>query len=431
MLLKGGKLTRFDLLYLSLTPAALPLLLYKRARYGKYRESGPAMFGKTLSSEPVEIWRNGCVWVHAVSVGEVLAAKAMLPHLREKFESLPILLTTVTETGQAQAKDLPPELFDAVRYYPADFSWIVARFLDVFKPRVYIAMETELWPNALNMIHDRGAKLFVLNGKISDRSARSYNRVKSLFQRPLGGVSAFCMQTQNDADRISQLTGSSRNVFVTGNCKFDIPYAALSPVRAAELRRDCQIPPGAPVIVAGSTHPGEEAIMLETLKSLNSKNAVLLVVPRHPERFDEAWRIIKSSGLPALRLNTGEQVHSGPLRVVLIDRMRLLAELYGIATVAIVCGSFVPGIGGHNLLEAAAHGIPVFYGPHMEKQPDMVRILDQKGGIRTNAQDLTAKLNEIIADPEACTRLGEQARNAVTQNRGSASKNIEIISQFV
>lgn len=426
-------MTRFDLVYLGLSPLAVPLLLYKRVRYGKYRESMPGMFGRGIDREPREPWKNGCVWVHAVSVGEVLAAKAMLQPLRQKFPDLPILLTTVTETGQAQARSLPEGLVDAVRFYPADFSWVVQRFIEIYKPKVFIPMETELWPNALQMLGESGVKIFVLNGKISEKSGRQYMRVREILHKPLSQITAFCMQTEKDAERIVALTGTKKNVFVTGNCKFDIPYESLSPFRSGELRKQCGIATAEPVIVAGSTHPGEEEIVLNEFKRvLEQQPAVLAVVPRHPERFDEAWRIVSASGLPALRLNTRERtMPDEPPRVVLIDRMGLLSELYGIATLSLVCGSFVPGIGGHNLLEAAAHSVPVLFGPFADKQPDMVRILTNHGGFQVAPEKLGATMLHLLQNEGLRRGQGEKAREAVMQNRGSAQRNIEMISRYI
>lgn len=413
-----------------------PLLLYKALRRGKYHQSAPAMFGKQLHMENPGQWRRGCVWVHAVSVGEVVAARAILPLLREKFQTLPILLTTVTETGQAQANSLPAGLTDAVRYYPVDFSWIVRKFASVYKPRVFIPMETELWPNALRIFADYGASIFVLNGKISDNSYRNYSRLAWAFRGPLSGVSAFCMQTHIDAERMGVLCGSPDKVFVTGNCKFDVPAAEVSESLKEELRRLCGVNPGDQVIVAGSTHPGEEEIVLDAFRKVSGRHpqALLLLAPRHPERFAHVWEIVRGFGLSAQRLSdrTSCDGGGGAPRVILIDRMGILSRLYAVAQMAVVAGSFVEGIGGHNILEAAAHGVPVIYGPHMEKQPDMARLLDEKnGGTAVQADGLAECLCALLSEPALAAEKGERGRQAVMQNQGAARKNIEIISRFL
>jgi 3-deoxy-D-manno-octulosonic-acid transferase len=374
------------------------------------------------------------VWVHAVSYGETVAAKAMLPLLRERFKPLPILVTTVTETGQGLARSLVPSHADAARYYPADFSGIVRRFVEVYKPRVYIPMETEIWPNALTTIGDLGARIFMLNGRLSERSHRNYTRFASVFRGPLGRVTAFCMQTETDAQRMRDLCGRAERVFVTGNCKFDLDIPALSAEGRAELRAECAIAPSVPVIVVGSTHPGEEQIALEAVRRVRAviPSATMVLVPRHPERFAEVWAMLQGCGLPVRRISDGAVAGGTPPAVVLVDRMRMLVRLYGIADVAAVAGSFVDGIGGHNVLEAASQGVPVVYGPFMHKQPDMTRILDaDNGGTVVDGAGLGDALLALLKDPALAAAKGASGSEAVLRNRGSAARNMEILERFL
>lgn len=426
-------MTGYDLFYLALAPIAGPLLAYKAAVRGKYRESVPAMFGRLLAAEDQPFWSRGCVWVHAVSFGEVVAAKAMLPLLRQKF-NIPILLTTVTETGQAQARTAVPALADAARYYPADFSWIVRRFVDVYKPRVVMLMETELWPNSLRAFSDAGARVFVANGKISANSFTNYRRLRPLLREPLSRVNAWCMQTERDAERVRALCGAAAPVFATGNCKFDVPFPDVSPERAAELRRMCGLEEGRPVVVVGSTHPGEEEFVLGGVRRFppSCADAVTLLVPRHPERFGAVWKAIVDSGISAFRLSDGLRAGGEKPRLVLVDKMGLLAQLYAIADVAVVAGSFVSGIGGHNLLEAAYHGVPVIRGPHMEQQPDMVRILDAAdAAICSEGAALGETIVRLLDDASARREIGRRGREAVLANRGAAVRNMEIIERYL
>lgn len=424
-------ITPYDIFYLGLAPVAAPLLGWRALTRGKYRESAPGMFGRGLAGEDPAMWRNGCVWVHSVSVGETVAAKAMLPLLKARFPDLPLLVTTVTETGQALARSLVPDAADAARYYPADFSWVVRRFAATFKPRVFIPMETEIWPNALNMIADHGARIVMMNGRVGESSFRTYRRLKCAFRRPLGRVGAFCMQTEEDAVRMRELCGAPERVFVTGNCKFDARIPELSQEERTALRAEMGLENEAPVIVAGSTHPGEEEIILAAFDEARGTrpDAGLILVPRHPERFGKVWGLLQSSGHAARRLSDGAVAGgSGPARVVLVDRMGMLVRLYGIADVALVAGSFVPGIGGHNVLEAAAHGVPVVYGPHMEKQPELVRLLDsENGGTVSPAERLGGDILALLNDREAATAKGRLGREAVMRNRGSAARNMEIL----
>jgi 3-deoxy-D-manno-octulosonic-acid transferase len=428
--------TVYDFAYAAALPLALPVLLHRRLAHGKYRESLPGMFGRGLGAEDPARWRDGCVWVHAVSVGEVVAAQAMLPLLRERFSALPLLLTTVTETGQAQARRLPEGLTDAVRYFPADFSHVVRRFLATFKPRVFVTMETELWPNVLTLLGAAGTKAFVFNGKVGERSYKRYRLVAPVLRAPLRQVRAYCMQTPADAARISELCGDASRVFVTGNCKFDNAGRALAPGEAAALRGMCGLTGTERVIVVGSTHPGEEPIVFGAFEELRRScpNVVLILAPRHPERFDAVWALAQQRGLDGRRLSNDAKSSTfvRPGQWVLVDRMGVLASLYGIADVAVVAGSFVPGIGGHNLLEAAVHGIPVVFGPFAGNQPDMVRILcEGRGGVQVDPPRLCQVLSTLLSDDAERVRLGAAARAAVLDNTGSARRNMEIMERFL
>jgi len=423
----------YDLAYLTIAPAAAAMIGYKMWRKGKYRESAPAMLGMRLNREDPSQWSNGCVWVHAVSVGEVIAARAMLPLLREYFAPLPILLTTHTETGQATARSLPAGMTDAVRYYPMDFSWVVQNYVDVYKPKIFIPMETELWPNALDIISRSGAHIFTLNGKISDKSFRSYQKIGSIIRRPLSRITAFCVQTERDKQRISALLGSGDNVHVTGNCKFDVDLPQLDAGAKAALANELQLRWPSRLIVAGSTHPGEEEIVLNAMREVWKQypDIQLVLVPRHPERFSDVWSMLRQSGIPAIRISDNETSGAGHARIHLIDRMGILTRLYALAEVAIVAGSFTSGIGGHNILEPAAHGVPVIYGPDMKGQPDMARILSpEHGGTQSTPDQLGQSLNELLGDPDTARRNGMLGRDAFQSNQGSARRNMEIIAKY-
>ncbi len=423
----------YDLAYLTILPPAAAMVGYKMVRHGKYRESAPALIGLGLANEDPAPWQNGSVWVHAVSVGEVIAARAMLPLLRERFAPLPILLTTHTETGQAAARALPDGMADAVRYYPLDLSWIMRKYVKLYKPKVFIPMETELWPNALDIIAESGAKIFTLNGKISEKSFRSYKKLKGIIQRPLSRITAFCVQTDADRDRVADLLGSDKNVHVTGNCKFDVEIPILDYDAKAALAGELKLPWPTRLIVAGSTHPGEENIILDAFDAVrkNFPEAHIALVPRHPERFQEVWTLLKNRGVSARRVSDNATSGGADPHIHLIDCMGVLTKLYGLAEVAIVAGSFVNGIGGHNILEPAAHGVPVIYGPDMKGQRDMARILSpDNGGTIATPASLGAAINHLLGNPSIALENGTRGRNAYEANRGSASRNMKIINKY-
>jgi 3-deoxy-D-manno-octulosonic-acid transferase len=424
---------RFDLAYMSIMPLAGAMMAYKMWRKKKYRESAPAMLGLRLKDEDPEPWENGCVWVHAVSVGEVIAARAMLPLLREHFAPLPILLTTHTETGQAAARARPAGMADAVRYYPLDFSWIVQHYVDLFKPKVFIPMETELWPNALDILAKSGARIFTLNGKISEKSYKSYQRLGGLIRRPLSRITAFCVQTEMDGQRIAHLLGKAENIHVTGNCKFDVDFPVVDDEAKVRVAQELEMAWPGRWIIAGSTHQGEEQILLRAMAEVWEKlpTVQLALVPRHPERFQEVWNLLVQSGIPAMRASDGARTKEAAPRVQLIDKMGVLTRLYALGEVAVVAGSFVPGIGGHNLLEAAAQAVPVVYGPYMKSQPDMARILStENGGTVAAPENLGAALLDLLKSPADSKTKGEAGKKAYEANRGSALRNMEIIRQY-
>jgi 3-deoxy-D-manno-octulosonic-acid transferase len=423
----------YDVAYLTITPPAAAMLGYKMLRHGKYKESAPAMLGQRLQEEDPALWANGCVWVHGVSVGEVIAARAMLPLLRQHFAPLPILLTTHTETGQATANSLPAGMADAIRYYPLDFSWLIRKYVNVYKPRVFIPMETELWPNALDIVSRSGAQIFTLNGKMSENSFNNYQKIGKLIRKPLSRITAFCVQTEADANRIGTLLGHRNNIHVTGNCKFDVEIPTLNATEKAALATELGLPWPARYVVAGSTHPGEEEIILAAFSQAVRQfpDLRLIIVPRHPERFNDVWNLLQQHPFPACRVSTGATTGSGEQQVHLVDRMGLLTRLYALSQIAIVAGSFAPGIGGHNILEPAAHAVPVIYGPHMKSQPDMVRILSQEnGGTCSSSQSLGDDLVALLTDPAAAAAKGAAGQLAYLSNRGSALRNMEVIAQY-
>lgn len=425
----------YDMAYLAASPLAAPVLAWRRLRHGKYRESMPGMFGRQLDGENPARWQQGSVWVHAVSVGEVIATRPVLPLLRERFPGLPLLLTTVTETGQAQAKRLGPDGPDEVRYFPADFSWVVDRFARVYRPRIFVTMETEFWPNAMNRFRGHGARLFVFNGKLSERSCRRYQRFSWAFREPLSGVSAFCMQTADDAARLRGLgIVEPDRIRVTGNCKFDADIPRLTPAGRTELLAQLGLRDGRQVVVFGSTHPGEEEVAMKAMDEVwrASPDAAMILVPRHPERFAEVWGALQRSGIAARRLSTDDGTGDGEPRVVLVDKMGLLVSLYGVSTVSVVAGSLVPGIGGHNLLEAAAQGVPVIHGPYMHSQPEILRAMDAAGAsVMVEPENLGTELAALIVDETRRAELGRRGLEAVEANRGAARRCLEVMEEYL
>lgn len=427
--------TRYDVAYYALSPLGIPYLAWRWMRRGKYRESSRGMLGRELPEASArERFANGSVWMHAVSVGEVAAARAVEPGLRRLFPDLPFVVSTITETGQAAARrDIPHA--EAHTFFPADLSWNVQKFLDAYRPRYVMLLETELWPNFLTMARRCGARIFLLNGRLSDRSFPRYRMGRGLLAPVFDSISGVCVQTEQDRRRFAELGIDEARIAVTGNCKFDLDVPLLSPEQRSERRRELGLSVTSPVIVAGSTHEGEETLILDAFESARgaADGLSLILAPRHPERFADAARLARSRGYRVrLASETPSASHAEPSpEVVILDRMGVLAQTYGLGDVAIVAGSF-GSTGGHNLLEAAAHAVPVVYGPNMKNQRELAAQFKAAGaGTQVDAAGLAPALARLLRDAELRRREGEKAYQVLRANQGSAQRCIEALEEWI
>ncbi len=421
----------WDCLYAAALPAYAPVIAYKRARHGKYRESLPAMLGKRLPEIPAEPGVFRC-WLHSVSVGETVAAGALYHELRRRNIRWKYLSTTTTETGQQQAlKSLATA--EAHAYAPADFSWIVRRFLDAYKPSMLVLLETELWPNLLTECGRRGIPVFLANGKLSAGSAIRYRQLAPFLRPALGSIRLFLMQTDTFAERMAGVLGSDEGIHVTGNVKFDALPPTLSHKERADLRRSWAVEDHEVVLIAGSTHEGEEILVCEVYKELRGRGLPvrLVIAPRHPERFGDVAAILRDEFDSVHSLSTGPVADRASRPVLLLDRMRELGRAYGGADIALLGGSWV-NIGGHNLLEAAVHGIPVLHGPHMQNQPEILRLLADAGGcLGTTEHNLAGVVGDLVASRERRDEIGARGAHAAEHNRGASARSVELIEGWL
>ena len=415
-----------DAVYLALLAASAPALLYKRLRHGKYGESFPGMMGKRLPARPLPLPREHRCWMHGVSVGETVAAGSVYRHLREQRSGWEFLATTTTETGQAQARRTYAG-GEHFAYAPADFSWTVDAFLRAYRPSLYLFFETEIWPNLLHALGRRSIPAFLVNGKVSERSGRRYARVAFALRGPLSSVRRFYMQTQQDAERMARILGGEDRIQVAGNVKFDSLPEPLTADERRAWRARWGVSDDACVVLAGSTHPGEEETIWKAFAEARAQapGLRLVLAPRHPERFPEVAEFLRRAAGSVHRTSSGEPAPAGAA-VVLLDEMGVLARAFGAADIAIVAGSWKPDVGGHNLLEAGRHGIPVLRGPHMHAQPDITRVLGPgQGAPCVEAAELGGTLARLAADPGERRALGERARDASTSNLGAARRVVE------
>jgi 3-deoxy-D-manno-octulosonic-acid transferase len=406
--------------------AGLPVFAIQALLRGKYRRG----LGERLGRVPTWTGPVSPVWLHAVSVGEVMAATPLARELAARRPDVPLLVSTVTDTGRGVAETrLPAKQFV---FFPLDFAWAIRPALNRLRPRAVLLTETEIWPNFLRACSARDIPVVLVNGRISQRSFPRYRRVRRFFGRVLQGIRLFCMQTPEDAQRILDLGASRERVHVVGNLKFDL--AGVSPATGGAdglaVRHMLGLPPSRPVLVAGSTHRGEEGPIVDAFKAIRRTvpDLTLLLVPRHPERLGEVEALLEREGLPWLRRSRVPSPTQGGAAVILVDTMGELSRLYAAGTVVFVGGSLVP-IGGHNILEPAIHARPVLFGPHMGNFAEMCRLfLDQGAGVEVrDARALAEETLRLLREPNVAERMGETGRTIVEAHRGAGRRTVDLL----
>ncbi len=399
----------------------LPWWARELRRGGKYREGLRERLGFSTwrylfaaGSRPAGTATPQTVWVHAVSVGEVLAVAPLVAALRER-EHTRVLVSTTTRTGQALARTRFG--VDSVFYFPLDFAFAVRAWMLALRPSLIVLAESEFWPRFLHEAWRAGVPIAVVNGRISPRSWPRYRRLRLLWRPLLRSLALVQAQSDEDAKRFRAL--GARDAAVGGNLKYDLPLAAPSPL-LAELRQ--HLPARAPVLVCGSTLAGEEQLLLRSAP----EGSVVLLAPRHPERFAEVASLLRDGKEPWLPLSDWRAAPRfiPPGTVLLVDSVGELAALYALATVAIVGGGFLHP-GGHNPLESAALGKPVILGPHYANFADIVRLLREADAVvLAEVGALSKEIERLLDDPEQAAALGERARAVCLAQRGATSRAV-------
>jgi 3-deoxy-D-manno-octulosonic-acid transferase len=411
----------YSLLIYCVVPFAFAVVLWRGLRDRGYWQGMGERFGwgGRMSSSPA-------IWLHAVSLGEMSAAAPLVRALRSRYPQNPLVLTTATPTGRARAESLFGDSVD-VRFLPYDTPGAVARFLDRIRPRLAIIMETELWPNLYSECERRGVPLVLASARLSAKSVSRYQRFGGLFRRIFSASSLIAAQTAEDAERFVAIGAETARTHVVGNIKFDMELGPGVVDRGLALRYS--FGSARPTWIAGSTHAGEEEQVLAAHRELlgDEPNALLLLVPRHPDRFDGVADLLSRRGLRFTR-RSGGMPPGGATQVLLVDTVGELAALYAAADVAFVGGSLVP-IGGHNLLEPAALGLPVLTGPYHSNSKDIARLLLSQGAALqvADARELAAALVRLLADRAERQRIGAIGRYIVESNRGSVARLLELI----
>ncbi|HLA79043.1 MAG TPA: 3-deoxy-D-manno-octulosonic acid transferase [Vicinamibacteria bacterium] len=408
---------------------AVPYFLWKGRATGKYRVS----FRERMGSLPPDLNpdRTPSIWIHAVSVGEVLTARVLLGPLRERFPQLRLVVSTTTVTGHSVARSGLGEA-DALFFAPFDFRGPVRKALASVNPRLLLLMETELWPNLIHEARRAGVRIVVANGRLSAGSCGRYRRIRFLLRHVLAEVDLFLMQGSAHAERARAIGAPPDRVRVAGNLKFDAIGEQAAPAALARLLAPAMEP--GPLLVAGSTMPGEEVMVLTAFRQVRARfpQARLILVPRHPERFAEAEGLVQIAGLSCVRRTTLAVEPWSVGDVLLLDTMGELASIYPAAEVVFVGGSLVPS-GGHNVLEPAAAGKAVVVGPHMENFQEIADQFRSAGALVQVAgpERLAEALLELLADPARRREVGERARSLLLESRGAVGRTVEALAELL
>ncbi len=419
------------LIYTLILVVASPFLLF-----GLYKsKAGKPPFGPRWKEHfgftPALSAQEKPLWIHAVSVGEVVAATGVIKELKQAYPHLPILITTTTSTGAEQLAKLG-DLIEH-RYMPLDFPFAIKGFLSSISPRAMLIMETELWPNTLHYVAKANIPIVILNARLSERSSKRYEKVSAIFDLLAENLDLVLCQNNADAKRFIGLGLPKDKVITTGSVKFDISLSDNVRLQGKELRK--LLGKDRPIWIAASTHQGEDEQILEAHKKLLKAipNALLIIVPRHPERFSSVTTLVESFSLELVSRTSAEPVTLST-QVYIGDTMGEMLTLIGASDICVMCGSFIGNkVGGHNVLEPAALGIPTITGPsYFNFQLIVDQLVKQHGCVVIdNSNTLSAELNKLFMDKPSQMLMGDNAKKYIDENRGSISKTIQQIEKYI
>lgn len=417
----------WDVLYFLGLTLASPVLLYRMVRQGKYRSRIPGRLGM------VRVRRRSrpCLWVHGVSVGEVLASRTLITGFRTRHPDWDVVVSTTTDTGFETARRTLPDCL--VITYPLDFTASVTQALSQIRPSAVVLMELELWPNFVRICVERGVPVIIANGRLSARGARLQRAFRFVLSGSYRQITRICAQTEEYARRFRSVGAPPDRISVTGSLKYD-SAPARAPV-AAGLRAELGIDVTEKLIVAGSTCPGEEEILLDVYARLKKDfpDVRLAIVPRHPERFDAVASLIRARSFKCLRRSAPRAQGAGPGTVILGDTMGELVRFYALAEVVFVGKSLVRPGGGQNLMEPAALGKPVLFGPHtanFQETRDLLLARDAAVEV-TDAAGFETATRKLLADGESAARMGERARRVIDAARGATERTLDVIEEVL
>ena len=428
----------YNLVYSILAVLYLPYFFFRLSRDRRYAEGFLIRLGILPSQMLKDLADKKIIWLHAVSVGEVIGAQGLIKDLLKGYPDYRLVVSTVTRTGNQVARRMAGGNYSVI-YFPFDLSWIVRKVIDRINPVLFLAFETEIWPNFISYLFKKGIPLALVNGRISAGSFKGYSKVRFILRHILGKFDLFCMQSALDAERIIALGASKEKVKITGNMKFDIrPADCEAQTIGLNLNPDEQL------FVAGSTHPGEEEIILDVFRTVKQKfpDLRLLIAPRHPERASRIEKLVSKCGFDAIRISQlsrqnlpatrgGVQPVAHNETVFILDTIGQLKAIYRLATVVFVGGSFIPH-GGQNPIEPAILAKPILFGPYRSNFKEVTDVLlDRQAAILVNSGcELKENLLRLLADSSERTEIGIRARQSVEISRGATKRCVNLIKEI-
>ena len=418
----------YSFLLIAAGMASLPYLLWRCLRGATYLQGLSERSGRVSfpHGEP-----EGCLWFHAASVGEVQGLKPVIAALHDRFPSRPVVLSTFTPAGKALAQNMVPQA-ERVFLLPLDLPWTVGKMVRRLRPSALIVQETELWPNLFRELGQLHVPVVLVNGRLSPRSFQRYARLRPFMRRVLANVSLVLAQSDSSAQRFQRLGMAAHKVQVAGNTNID---RALSQVGQPTPNHPMEaILADRQVLVAGSTHEGEEAVLLSVYQRLRARHPDLCLVlaPRHLERVETVARYVQSCHLSAIRRSQHPNASNARPDVVILDTLGELVAFYRLCTVAFVGGSLTP-VGGHNILEPVMFAKPLLFGPHMHHFPELADLLcSADGAVQVrDATDLYTQMAHLLANPAEAAAMGQRALRALGSNRGALQRTCEALAEVL
>lgn len=422
-----GRAFLYEVALYLLALIAVPRMLFQRLTRGKYKNSLAQRFGFRFPK--IDKGNRKLIWLHAVSLGETKAIAALAKKLKNSPDHPILIVSSTTETGHAEAKK-SLAFADYHVYLPVDFFWIISPIIRRTAPDLVILSETDLWYNFLRACKLHGGKIAVVNGKLSLRSMQRFKMLQSFAHALYDLVDLFCVQNHLYRQRYQEVGVPLNKIVVTGNLKFDEEYPVLSTKEKQEWKEQLGISPNDLVLVIGSSHDPEEQLLLTALKPVWKQfpHLKVLLVPRHPERFDGVADLLAKQHLPYLRY-TNRSAEQKDVKVLLIDAMGVLRKCYQLADIAIVAGSYIDRVGGHNIIEPCGYGVPVLFGPHMHTQTELVALVEAyRAGLQVPIGELADTLIDLLGDQEKRKTIGQSGERLIADMKGATDVTLAALS---